>query len=231
MLDTVCSVASCSSKLGELESVNSISPTTTLATMEEEITAASVGQEPPFVGAASAENSSTNDDNIGSTNTNSPAADDNSTTINNNRPQRLHFRIRNQDGTQININTSTTSEGRRRFNINTTPQVLLNNITANQQQPTPLRTGTRGPIVPPLEPQPLPHQQTNNVEDESGINNVVKGQEDYQGDESKKRADMKKFECAICVGKFIRYSGNLQNDMLLFAHSPIRIYGQSYWMW
>lgn len=162
--------------------------------MEEEITAASVGQEPPFVGASADENNSSPnaDTNIGSVNTNSPAANNNSLT--NIRPQRLHFRIRNQDGTQININTNTTSEGRRRININTTPQVLRNNTTPNQNQP-------RGPIVvPPLEPQPLPHQQT-----ENGTNNNVKGKEDEQGDERKKKADMKKFECAICVGKLLFY--------------------------
>ena len=60
-------------------------------------------------------------------------------------------------------------------------------------------------VVPPLEPQPLPHQQTNNVQDDNGTNNNVKGQEDEQGDESKKKADMKKFECAICVGKLLFY--------------------------
>ena len=179
--------------------------------MEEEITAASVGQEPPpFVGASADANTYTSPtaDNIGSTNTNSPTADNNTATNSNNiRPRRLHFRIRNQNGTQININANTTSEGRRRININATPQVLRNNTTPNQQQQsTPLRSGARGPIVvPPLEPQPLPHQPTNDVEDESGTNNNnVKGQEDDQHDvNKKKRKDMKKFECAICVGKLL----------------------------
>ena len=46
---------------------------------------------------------------------------------------------------------------------------------------------------------------TNNVQDDNGTNNNVKGQEDEQGDESKKKADMKKFECAICVGKLLFY--------------------------
>ena len=180
--------------------------------MEEETTATSVGQEPPFVGASADENnSSPNVDNIGSTNTNSPAANNNSTT--NIRPQRLHFRIRNQDGTQININTNATSGGRRRININTTPQVLRNNNTPN------LIGGITAPpirmapiVVPPLEPQPLPHQQTNNVQDDNGTNNNVKGQEDEQGDESKKKADMKKFECAICVGKLLFYISIVSYD-------------------
>ena len=69
-----------------------------------------------------------------------------------------------------------------------------------QRQQQQVRMGPGGPLLPPLSPQPIPnqhHQHTSTEEKE-----VI----DEDGDivvEEKQSSDMKKFECAICVGTFM----------------------------
>ena len=102
---------------------------------------------------------------------------------------RIHnINISSSDGRRININASPSGGRPRMFvNRNNTGTQTGNN-GGRQQMPM---MGPGGPMLPPLEPQPVPNQTASDA---------VDGKKE-DGDPK----DMKKYECGICFGKLIPY--------------------------
>ena len=107
------------------------------------------------------------------------------------RPSRGDGRIHNinissSDGRRININASPSGGRPRMFvNRNNTGTQTGNNGGRHQMP----MMGPGGPMLPPLEPQPVPNQTASDA---------VDGKKE-DGDPK----DMKKYECGICFGKFM----------------------------
>ena len=85
--------------------------------------------------------------------------------------RQLQIRINRSDGGQININTNGATATPRARIINTARRRANQNNTQHNN------------ILPPLVPQPVLNQQTNEADDDEDI----------------KKKHLKKFECALCV--------------------------------
>ena len=166
-------------------------------------------------------------------NTSSEAPNSSSTTANSNntRPQRrVQFRIMQHHPAraQMNINANNTISqpelgvvqrpGRvivpRGMRISPSMPISPRRMGVNgggigrpvpphppqqQRQQQQVRMGPGGPLLPPLSPQPIPNQHHQHTSEEKEVI-------DEDGDivvEEKQSSDMKKFECAICVGTFM----------------------------
>ena len=86
---------------------------------------------------------------------------------------------------------------RTRIHVGAQAQQAQTNPNGNGSRQIPSMMGA-GPMLPPLEPQPMPNQTS----DESGRTNVADADNSSNDDDgTSSRKDMKKFECAICFGK------------------------------
>ena len=115
--------------------------------------------------------------------------------------RRPHWHVHFPPRAQINIDSS-----RGRISINASRPVgssgnSSNNNGTNISYGQPSRILPARSMLPPLEPQPMPDRT-------SLENNGSKGKNDEEDDKVKIKADMKKFECAICFGTFLTHSIN-----------------------